>query len=100
MTMMIYYHIKFKIQYKADGNKYVLTEEINNQRFSTVLTEQDMIYNQANLRESYLAFYDVIAKRYIPDGYDSWVSYIMLFIIIPVMGIICTAAGVIVPFGR
>lgn len=96
----IYYDIKVKIQYEADGNKYVLAEKINNQRSSTVLTEQDMIYNQSNPSEAYLASYDVIARRYIPDGCDSWVSYIMLFGIILIMGIICTVAGVIVTFGR
>ncbi|MDE6210304.1 MAG: hypothetical protein K2M73_11610 [Lachnospiraceae bacterium] len=96
----IYYDIKVKIQYEADGNEYVITEKINNQRYSIVLVEQDMIYNQSNPSEAYLASYDVIAKRYIPDGCDSWVSYILLFVILLVMGIICTGVGIMVTFGR
>lgn len=95
----IYYDIEVKIQYEADGNKYVITENINNQRSSTVFTKQDMIYNQSNPNEAYLASYDVIAKRYIPDGGNSWVSYILTFAIFLVMGIICTVVGVIVTFG-
>lgn len=96
----IYYDIKVKIQYEADGNKYVITEKINNQRYSTVLTEQDMIYNQYNPSEAYLASYDVIAKRYIPDGCDSWGSYILLFAILLVIGIICMGVGIMVTFRR
>lgn len=96
----IYYDIKVKIQYEADGNKYVITEKLNNQKYSTVLARQDMIYNQYNPSEAYLASYDVIAKRYIPDGCDSWGSYILLFAILLVMGIICTGVGIMVTFRR
>lgn len=96
----IYYDIKVKIQYEADGNKYVITEKINNQKYSTVLAGQDMIYNQYNPSEAYLASYDVIAKRYIPDGCDSWGSYILPFAILLVMGIICTGVGIMVTFRR
>ena len=96
----IYYDIKVKIQYVADGNKYVITEKLSNQRFSTVSERQDMIYNQYDPSEAYLASYDVIAQRYIPDGRDSWGSYILLFAILLLIGIICTGVGIMVTFVR
>ena len=93
------YDINVKIQYEVDGNKYEITEKLTNQKYSYVLTNQDMIYNQSDPSEAYLASYDVIAKRYIPDGKDSWGAYILVFAIMLVMGIICTGVGIMVTFG-
>lgn len=94
------YDITATIQYEADGTKYVVTKKITNSWNSGILGVQDIIYNQDNPSEAYLASYDVIAGRYIPDGKDSWGGYILYFVITLIIGIICMGVGIMVTTSR
>lgn len=74
------YDISIIVTYQVDDKEYTLSDKIYSDS-KTISDRQDMIYNNDNPNESYLASYDAIAKTYIPDGNDSVFGFILVVII-------------------
>lgn len=86
------YDVSIIVTYYVDGKEYSLSDKIYSDD-TTVSETQDMIYNNDDPAESYLASYDAIAKTYIPDGNDSIGGFILLIVVTLILGLIGAGIG-------
>ena len=87
------YDVSIIVTYYGDGKEYSLSDKIYSDD-TTVSEIQDLIYNNDDPTESYLASYDVIAKTYIPDGNDSIGGFMLLIVVTLILGIIGAGIGI------